>query len=111
MIWTAWNNSKHHSTGAGYGFKVNATNRDQYFSRLWRTVIIELPAKPGPVIAEANVAKKSFWSPECRELISKAIGRWMLHEGYAPWPEGAPPKFEVEPSGERRFRVKSQVAA
>lgn len=111
MIWTAWNNSGHHATGAGYGFKVDVADRDRYFSRVWHRVIIELPTKSGLVTAEANVAKKSFWGPQCRELISRAIGRWMLDEGYAPWPESKPPKFEVELSGEQRFRVKNQVAA
>ena len=55
------------------------------------------------------MAKESFWGPECRELVSKDIGRWMLNTGYAPWPEGEPPKFEVEPSGKGVFRVKKRV--
>jgi len=111
MIWTAWNNSKHHSTGAGYGFKVDPSDRDRYFSQHWATVVIELPTRSGLVPAEANILKKSFWGPQCRELITQLIGRWLLDEGYAPWPDGRPPKFEVEPAGERRFRVKSRVAA
>ena len=111
MIWTAWNNSKHHSTGAGYGFKVDAIDRDRYFNRGWHAVTIELPSKDGFVTAEANVAKRSFWSPQCRELIGKEIGHWMLAEGYAPWPDSAPPKFDVKPSGERRFRVIRRVAS
>jgi hypothetical protein len=42
MIVTAWNNGQPHSTGAGYGLKVNANDRDEYFSRKWRSVVLEL---------------------------------------------------------------------
>ena len=48
MIWVGWNNGKHHLTGAGYGLKVNAADRDQYFSRVWQTVLIELPGREAP---------------------------------------------------------------
>jgi hypothetical protein len=106
MIWTGWNNGEHHTTGAGYGLKVTATDRDRHFKRTWRTVSIELPSGTGFIMAEASVTKKSFWGPLCRELISRDIGRWMLAEGYAPWQNGMPPKFEVESFGDRRFRVK-----
>ena len=64
MIWTGWNNGKHHSTGAGLGFKVNAADRDRYFKSSWRTVFIEFPAATSPFTVEVNVAKKSFWGPE-----------------------------------------------
>ena len=109
MIWVGWNNGKHHLTGAGYGLKVNAADRDQYFSRVWQTVLIELPRPGGSLIAEVNVAKKSFWGGQCRELISKDIGLWLLDRGHAPWPAGAPPKFEVMRIGERQFRVKGML--
>ena len=110
MIWTGWNNGEHHSTGAGYGFKVNAVDRDRYFKSAWQTIVVEFPLGTPSTTAEVNIAKKSFWGPKCRELISKAIGRWMLEEGYAPWPHRVPPKFDVEPFGERRFRVKKRAA-
>ena len=48
MIWTAWNNGEHHETGAGYGFKVSAADRDRYFNPVWQTVILELPSRSGP---------------------------------------------------------------
>ncbi len=31
MIWVAWNNGKHYSTGTGYGFKISLADRDRYF--------------------------------------------------------------------------------
>jgi hypothetical protein len=105
MIWTAWNNGEHHSTGAGYGFKIDGLDRDRYFDPKWCTVVIEFPTRSGRIVAEANVAKKSFWASCCRELINKTVRRWLIDQGYAPWTDGQPPRFEVDPSGERRFRV------
>jgi hypothetical protein len=109
MIWTGWNNGKNHRTGAGYGLVVSADDRNRYFQRTWRTVLIELPGRKNEIVAEANVNKESFWGPQCRELITKDIGQWMLSEGHAPWPSSDPPKFEVEAIGERRFRVMKKL--
>jgi hypothetical protein len=35
MIVSAWNNGAHNRNGAGYGFKVNIPDRDQYFKQDW----------------------------------------------------------------------------
>ena len=105
MIWTAWNNGAHHETGAGYGLKVSAEDRDQHFSKSWQSVYIELPTNCGTITAEANIAKKTFWGPDCREMIDGDIGRWLRGQGYAPWPKDTPPNFEVQPIASRRFRV------
>ena len=105
MIWTAWNNGEHHETGAGYGFKLSAEDRDRYFRRPWPTVSIELPLGETSLSVEVSVDKRSFWGPQCRELINKEIGRWMLDEGLAPWQKGSPPKLDAEWLGGRRFRV------
>ena len=109
MIWTGWNNGSHHESGAGYGFKVDAVDRDRHFRRNWTTVIVDLPGHAGTITAEMNVAKKSFWSAQCRELISRKVGRWLIEEGYALRSAGLPPKFEVEQSAVRRFAVKRCV--
>ena len=110
MIWTAWNNGSYHASGAGYGFKVDANDRDRYFRHNWGTVFVELPRGLTFARAEVNVTKSSFWVPQCDELISQVIGRWLLDEGYAPWPQSASPKFEVDPAGDRRFVLKGCVA-
>ena len=110
MIWTAWNNGRWHESGAGYGFKVDPADRDKWFSRGWSTVLIELPTEAAPVVVTVNVAKRSFWTASCRELISREIGKWLLSRGYAPWPQGRPPKFHARSSGVARFEV-SGVAA
>ncbi len=105
MTWTAWNNGSHHQSGAGYGFKIEAPDRDRHFRRQWGSALIHLPHGAEIVTAEVNVDKDSFWGPSCRELVSQLIGRWLLAEGHAPWPKGLPPKFRVQRAGARTFVV------
>lgn len=106
LTWTAWNNGTHLKSGAGYGFKVPIPDRDRFFERRWRSVILELPAVTGHTETEVNVAKASFWSDSCHELISRDIGKWLRANGLATWRLSQPPKVRVELVGERRFRVK-----
>ncbi len=97
---TAWNNGKHHRSGAGYGIKLNATDRDSYLKKSWKSVIVLLP---NGVKVEVNTDKASFWNDSCRELISKDIGQWLVEIHKAPWPAGSPPKFQLIPTEERLF--------
>ena len=69
----AWNNGAHHSSGAGYGVKISARDRDTHFKTEWRTVSLHLPDRSDPVAI--NVNKKSFWNGTCRELISRELAR------------------------------------
>jgi len=98
----AWNNGQHHASGAGYGLKVDQADRDRFFDKSWDSVILVLP---GGSEVDINVAKESFWSDSCRELISRDIGQWLLETGNAPWPKGAPPKFELSPTSDNRFSL------
>jgi len=100
---TAWNNGKHHRTGAGYGLKLAASDRDRYFHRSWKTVFVHFPDGEE---AEVNTAKASFWNESCRELISQKIGQWLIETRKAPWPAGAPPKFELIPQRARNFKLR-----
>lgn len=111
MIWTAWNNGSHHPTGAGYGFKVSAADRDRVFSPDWGAVQINLLGATGRVHALVNVDKDSFWGPNCRELIHHVIGEWLIDAGYAPWPRGKPPKFKVRQTGDATFEVLKQLSS
>jgi hypothetical protein len=104
MIVTAWNNGDHSPSGAGYGFKIKIKDRDAFIHRNWSVVMLEIEGEPGEV--EVNVAKASFWKDSCHELISAAIGRWLLKNGFAPWPTRNPPTFVFEPIDENRFRVR-----
>jgi hypothetical protein len=90
MIVTAWKggNSNRQSSG-GYGLKVAIKDRDRYFSKDWKSVVLYLGDHL--TIAKANIDKLSFWNDTCHELISKDIGLWLIDNGLAPWPKGKPP--------------------
>ncbi|QBQ54782.1 hypothetical protein [Nitrosococcus wardiae] len=99
---TAWNNGQYSATGAGYGVKLSIQDRDREFDRGWKAVTLEL--ENGKSI-RVKVAKKSFWSEACRELIHAEIGLWMLAQGLAPWPKGHPPKLQLISTGEAKFKL------
>lgn len=49
MIVTAWNNGAHNKSGAGYGIKLDANDRDRFFNRTWKTITLELEGSANPV--------------------------------------------------------------
>lgn len=91
ILVTAWSNGSPSKTGAGYGVKMSASDRDRLVLRSWGAVAIELP---DGTAARANVDGDSFWRG-CSELHSAGMGRWMLAAGKAPWPKGHPPSFKL----------------
>ena len=103
MIITAWNNGEHNPSGAGYGLKLTITDRDLYFKRAWTNVLLELQGEKASI--SVNTSKPSFWDRECRELINKDIGKWLIKNKKAPWPEGHPPKMLMQPIAKHTFRV------
>ena len=102
---SAWNNGKHHESGAGYGLKISMAGRDQYFKKDWKSVTFKLPGVPGFTEVELNIDKPSFWNKTCHEIISKEIGVWLRSNSLAPWPSGCPPKFLAEASGAQNFTL------
>ena len=104
MIVTAWNNGKYHKTGAGYGFKVSIEDRDKYFKKYWKNVILNLDGQAEDI--EVNIDKQSFWSDTCRELISKDIGIWLMNNNKGTWSDRNPPKLKMELLQENKFIVK-----
>jgi len=101
MIVVGWNNGKpNNRTGGGYGIKVRRVDRDNYFRKTWPSVTVEM--ENGEVLDIAPSG--SFWR-NCPEVRRKEIGQWMLDQGLAPWPKGKPPKFKLEPIGDRRFKL------
>jgi hypothetical protein len=105
IVATAWNNGKHHRTGAGYGLKVSVADRDTSFERRWGTVALWLPDLDHSI--HVSIGKDSFWNSTCRELISKDIGRWLLKSRLAPWPPGDPPRLMLRPVGDGAFEVRA----
>lgn len=103
MIITAWNNGEHHPTGAGYGLKIEVKDRDKYFKKECKNIILELQGKKESVTV--NIDKTSFWNVTCGELINKRIGSWLRKNGKAPWQKGCPPKLKMEQIDNNTFKV------
>lgn len=104
MFVTAWNNGSRHSSGGGYGLKVSVSDRDRYFKREWKYIILELEGRTSAI--KINVDKASFWNGTCGELISAEIGRWLRKTGLAPWTKGNPPKLVMEHIKNNQFSLK-----
>jgi len=100
---TAWNNGAKSKSGSGYGFKISIEDRQRYFNKNWQTIDLFLPGLDKSI--SINISKHSFWNKTCRELISQEIGKWLLSNGYAPWPKGHPPRFELQHISNNIFRV------
>jgi len=101
MIVVGWKGgSPNNVTGGGYGMRIKRRDRDHHFRKGWSSVAIDLDS--GGVVDIG--LSKSFWG-ECIELRSASVGKWMLDHGLAPWPKGRPPRFILEPIGNRRFRL------
>jgi len=104
MIVTGWNNGSFHESGAGYGIRLNADDRDRFFQRDWKTALLEIEDTKD--VVEVNVAKPSFWGATCKELISIELGRWLIRNKLAPWRKGSPPKLSLIPVEGNRFLLK-----
>ncbi|MFC1514487.1 hypothetical protein ACFL5X_01125 [Candidatus Omnitrophota bacterium] len=104
MIVTGWNNGQYRSSGAGYGIKIRSKDRNKYFDKKWKCVLLKLPGKVG--FTRININKKSFWDSRCRELIKKDIGIWIRKKVETPWRKGNPPKMIMEKIDTNKFGVK-----
>jgi hypothetical protein len=93
---TAWNNG-----GSGYGLEILASDRDRFFDRNWREVVLDLSGQGQATIT----ISPSFWR-RCSELRSADIGRWLQQNGPAPWPRGRRPKVVMQYVADNRFAVK-----
>ena len=93
MIVTAWNNGAHHISGAGYGIKIGAQDRDRFFDRRHASVIMRIEGHSTEFSVNTN--KKTFWNKNCRELIHLQIGIWLRESRLAPWPKDEPPKLDL----------------
>jgi len=99
----AWNNGAYHTTGAGYGVKLSAVDRDSHIRREWGHVSLFLSGRQEPL--RVNIDKPSFWNDTCRELINREIGAWLIAQGLGRWPSGGPPRIELRVRSEGAFDV------
>ena len=90
-------------TGGGYGIRLSHRDRDRWFRREWTSVTLHIE---GGGEVEVNLTP-SFWR-SCTELRHRAIGRFMIAHGLAPWPKGSPPRMWLERMGGRHFRLSTQ---
>jgi len=107
MIVTAWKNGTPSESGAGYGLKLNAEDRDRFFRRDWKTIELEFEGYAN--VVKVNVAKASFWNSTCRELIHSEIGRWLIENELSSWPMWQPPKLSLMFIGGNRFRLMKEI--
>ena len=101
MIFTAWTNGY-----KGFGFKIAKSDRDTYFSKQISTVYIELSTNN---VVTCNTNKASFWNDTCKELINSDIGIWLKTNNYYPWPNGNPPKFEVQKVNQNTYQIIKKI--
>jgi len=97
---TAWNNGRHHSSGAGYGVRISL--RDRYFFVHREAIYLKLTGIGNPKIPISKSFKHS-----CPELRHKEIGRWLM-ENYRPipWEKGHPPQIDMIPLNGNYFRLR-----
>lgn len=103
MIVTAWNNGAHNRNGSGYGFKVKNADRDEFFQKEWEEIYLEIEGEPE--LIKADVHQDRFWSDAGKEITATAIGKWLRKNGMAPWHQGNPVTFELQPVENNRFKV------
>ena len=89
MTFSAWSHE-----GEWYGFRVSKSERNAYFSRELKSVILELPQGNGTVRIQVNVSP-SFWK-KCSELRSSKIRNWFNECGYSSPTTIEVPRFHAE---------------
>jgi len=108
MTWTAWSNGAPSKWGSGYGFRLAVADRRAQFRRAWSTVTLVLLAGARVKIVQVPVSA-SFWG-DCPELRHRSIGTWFRKYGWAPWPDGSPPRFQARMFGKAKFVVSHQAS-
>ena len=89
--------------GSGYfGIRISHADRDRFFDRSWSSVTLE--TESGPL--EASLSP-SFWR-NCSELRGKQIVQWLRGKGFAPWPRGNPPHFDLQPLSAGQFKLSAR---
>lgn len=94
---TAWSNG-----GGTYGIRVGFPNRDKFFQRSWDDIEVEIDGK-----AHRFVLTSGFWNrcPEFRDSGAPVIREWLRRQGGLEWPKRHPPRVELLPLGDNRFRL------
>lgn len=93
----AWNNGE-----GTYGIRVGFRNRDQFFNPDWTEIKVEVDGA-----VHTFPITRGFWNrcPEFRDSGSPVIREWLRRHHSLPWPKRHPPRFELIPVGDNRFRL------
>lgn len=93
MIVSAWK-------GATYGIRVRIKDAHKFFDKSWTHIEVEIDG-----VFYKFPLSPTFWS-KCPEFRGGPIPNWLESQGLIPWPKGNPPKFELIPLGDNRFRLR-----
>jgi len=98
MTVTGWNNGDWNASGAGYGVRISRLDRDKHFKQEWSSITVKIDGHKPTAVKLSD----SFWK-DCIELRSRAIGIWMMAQGFRSWPPHKPPQFRLASTGDRSF--------
>lgn len=88
------------SNGAGTcGLRIGLQNRDQFFDSSWTSIEILIDKELVEVPVSAG-----FWN-QCPEVRHPRLREWLREHRTLEWPRGRPPKAELRPVADRRFRL------
>src|SRR2546422_1595459 len=91
-----------HDGGSTYGIRVGTPNRQKFFDPSWTEIEVEIDGQSHRFALTA-----SFWNhcPEFRDRGTPIIRDWLHCHKSLTWPRGNPPKVELIPLGNQRFRL------
>ena len=94
---SAWNDGKN-----TYGIRVGVPNRDKYFDPAWKSIEVEIDGHFHCFRLTAG-----FWRhcPEFRDSGKPIIREWLRRKHMLDWPRGKPPRMELVPLGDGKFRL------
>ncbi len=105
MIVSTWNASSYNDSGAGYGVRISASDREKFFDKSWKSIILYIGKFENSVILPI---RGTFWTI-CPELRNMKIGEYLIVNGLNKWKKGKPHKLILFPQNDNQFmlRVKS----
>ena len=97
---TVWKGGS--SSHPQYGIRVGYPNRRAYFKQDWTSIEVEMDGRS----YYFNLTP-GFWNqcPEFRDRGTPVIREWLRKHRILNWASGNPPKFELTPLGNGRFRL------
>lgn len=88
--------------GSTYGIRVGQANRDRFFDPVWKTIQVEMDGS-----VHEFALTDGFWRkcPEFRDRGKPSIREWLQRYKTTNWRKGEPPRVQLIPLGNNRFRL------